>query len=294
MLFMDDRQRLTIGMSGASGFVGTHLTAALQDQQMSVVKLDRGDFAGGAEVLARKLAGVDVIINLAGAPIIGRWSSSYKKIMYESRVLLTRAIVGACSRMTVRPSLLISTSAVGYYSSVGSHTEQEFVMADDFLGHLAADWEQEALGAAGLGMRVLIFRLGVVLGRDGGALNKMLLPFKAGFGGTIGDGSQPFSWVHIRDLEKAYLRAIDDSGLAGIYNLTAPEPTTNKGLTMALAETLGRPAFFRVPEFVLRMKFGEGAQVLTRGQRAIPKRLMQAGFTFQFENIGAAVKDCLS
>lgn len=291
---MDDRQKLTIGMTGASGFVGTHLTAALQDQQMPVVKLDRGDFAGGAEVLARKLAGVDVIINLAGAPIIGRWSSSYKKIMYESRVLLTRAIVRACSMMTARPSLLISTSAVGYYSSVGSHTEQEYVMADDFLGHLAADWEQEALGAADLGMRVLIFRLGVVLGRDGGALNKMLLPFRAGFGGTIGDGSQPFSWVHIRDLERAYLRAIDDSGFAGIYNLTAPEPTTNKGLTRALAETLGRPAFFRVPEFVLRMKFGEGAQVLTSGQRAIPKRLMQAGFTFQFENIGAAVKDCLS
>ena len=192
-----------------------------------------------------------------------------------------------------RPRLLISTSAIGYYDSQGVHTEEEHVKADDFLGTLTQAWEREALKAGEIGMRVVIFRFGVVLGREGGALKKMLAPFKAGLGGTIGDGSQPFSWVHIHDLIRAYDKVIQDTTCEGVYNLTAPKPTTNKGLTKALSMALRKPAMLQVPRFVLRLQFGEGAQVLIKGQSVIPKRLLDSGFQFKFSDIDAVVKDCV-
>ena len=142
-------------------------------------------------------------------------------------------------------------------------------------------------------MRVVIFRFGVVLGREGGALKKMLVPFKAGLGGTIGDGSQPFSWVHIDDLIRAYDKVIHDTSCEGTYNLTAPKSTTNKGLTQALSKALHKPAMLQVPRFVLRLQLGEGAQVLIQGQSVIPRRLLDSGFQFKFSDIDSAVKDCV-
>jgi len=213
--------------------------------------------------------------------------------MYASRVDVTKKIVAACSLLKTRPRLLISTSAIGYYASQGVHTEEEHVKADDFLGTLTQAWEREALKAREIGMRVVIFRFGVVLGREGGALKKMLVPFKAGLGGTIGDGSQPFSWVHIDDLIRAYDKVIHDTTCEGVYNLTAPKPTTNKGLTRALSTALRKPAMLQVPRFVLRLQLGEGAQVLIQGQAVLPKRLLDSGFQFKFSDIDAAVMDCV-
>ena len=145
-----------------------------------------------------------------------------------------------------------------------------------------------------LGIRTVIFRLGVVLGKQGGALKQMLLPFKLGLGGPVGDGKQHFSWIHIEDLMQAYLEAISSPSFQGAYNLTSPNPTTNMGLTRALGKALGRPTFFRVPGLALKLHFGEGATVLTGGQHVIPERLMEAGFSFRYPTIEEAVQDCIS
>ncbi len=277
-------------MSGATGFVGSHLDNAFRKMKWQVVPLGRKDFTPG--LLAEKMT--DVIVNLAGAPIIKRWSGEYKKTLYESRINITKNLVSACSQMEPKPKLFISTSAIGYYASGGPHTESNHVKADNFLGHLALDWEKEALRARDSGIRTVIFRFGVVLGKDGGALKEMLPPFKLGMGGTIGDGSQPFSWIHIKDLIHAFQTAVDDESFQDIYNLTSPTPTTNKGLTKALGKALGKSTFMKVPKFAIRLRLGEGAQVLTEGQTVIPERLMKSGFSFTFNDIEDAVKDCVT
>jgi uncharacterized protein (TIGR01777 family) len=167
-------------------------------------------------------------------------------------------------------------------------------LATDFLGSLTRDWEQAALEAQGLNIRTVIFRFGMVLGKDGGALQSMLPPFKAGIGGAIGDGRQPFSWVHIEDLAHAFTAAIEDERFKGVYNLTAPNPTTNRELTKTLGKILKRPTVFRVPAFVLKLQFGEGAQVLVKGQRVVPQRLLEGGFDFEFPDLETALRDCVS
>jgi len=288
-----DTDRMTIAVSGASGFVGSRLVAVFQDRGWKTIPLGREDFKLAPIELAKRLLPADIILNLAGAPIIERWTEEYKRTMYASRVDVTRNIVDACAMLETKPRLLISTSAIGYYANHGVHTEENYVKADGFLGSLTQAWEDAALAAGEIGMRVVIFRFAVVLGREGGALKKMLTPFKAGLGGTIGDGSQPFSWVHIDDLIRAYDKVISDTTCEGVYNLTAPEPTTNKGLTLALSKALRKPAIFQVPRFVLRLRFGEGAQVLAQGQTVIPQRLLDSGFQFTFSDIDAAVRDCV-
>lgn len=282
-----------IAISGASGFIGSHLTRAFKEMNWEVLPLGREEFQLVPAQLADRLQGVDTIVNLAGAPVIKRWTEEYKKTMYESRIGVTKKLVDACSLMGPRPALFISTSAVGYYAAHGEHTEEHHEKADDFLGHMAQDWEEEASRAGDLDIRTVVFRFGIVLGKDGGALKQMLVPFKSGLGGTIGDGSQPFSWVHIKDLTKAFFTVIDNNSYEGVYNLTAPNPTTNKGLTRALSRALNRPAFLSIPEFVLRLQFGEGAQTLTKGQHVVPRRLLDSGFSFSFTDIETAVKDCI-
>ena len=283
-----------IAMSGASGFVGSYLRKAFDEEGWDTVPLGRNDFSTGPEGLAEQMQNADVVVNLAGAPVIGRWTKEYKKTIYESRIDVTKKIVEACSVMNPKPKLFISTSAVGYYGSAGINTEDTYMKANDFLGHLAQDWEKEALRAGAIGIRTLIFRFGIVLGRDGGALKQMITPFKFGMGGTIGDGSQGFSWIHIKDLSRAYILAIENSTCEGIYNLTAPHPTTNKGLTIALSKALKKNAFLSIPLSVLKLRYGEGADALINGQTVIPKRLLESGFDFLFPVIDEAVRDCVS
>ncbi len=281
-------------MSGASGFVGSYLRKAIDEEGCDIVPLGRNDFSTGPEVLAEQMQNADVVVNLAGAPVIVRWTKEYKKTIYESRINITKKIVEACSVMNPKPKLLISTSAVGYYGSEGINTEDKYMKADDFIGHLAQDWEEEALRAGAIGIRTVIFRFGVVLGRDGGALKQMITPFKLGMGGTIGDGSQGFSWIHIKDLSRAYIFAIENSNCEGIYNLTAPNPTTNRGLTIALSKALKKSAFLHIPQSVLKLRYGEGADALINGQTVIPERLLESGFDFLFPEIDEAVRDCIS
>ncbi|MDF1578986.1 MAG: TIGR01777 family oxidoreductase [Desulfobulbales bacterium] len=283
----------TIAMSGASGFVGSSLARRFAAKGWTTIPLGRREFSLPAEELAQHLQGVDCIVNLAGAPVISRWTKEYKKIMYQSRVDLTAKLVKACTLLERKPRVFLSASAIGCYASTGTHTEKDHVLADDFLANLTRDWEREAFRAKDLAIRTAIFRFGVILARDGGAMAKMLPPFRLGLGGTIGNGRQPFSWIHLTDLLRVFEQAINNAGYEGIYNLTAPHPTTNAGLTKALGKGLARPTIFHVPKFVLRLQFGDGAQILTSGQTVIPERLLASGFQFEFADIAEAVADCL-
>lgn len=285
---------MNIVMSGASGFIGGHLTKAFESKGWKVMPLTRNDLTLDDSAVLAKVEGADVVVNLAGTPIATRWSEEYKKAIYSSRVDTTKKIVSSLKKAGRKPALFISTSAIGIYPTRGEHTEDERHYADDFLGKVTFDWEQTALKAKEAGIRTVIFRLGIVLGSDGGALQKMLTPFRVGLGGIIGDGKQHFSWVHIEDLVKAYSTAVENTQYEGVYNLTAPNPTTNEGLTKALGHALHMPTVMHVPRILLRLQLGEAAKVVLEGQRVIPKRLLESGFTFTYAEIDQAIGDLLS
>lgn len=236
------------------------------------------------------LKGTDVVINLAGAPIVGRWNKTYKKILFDSRILTTRKIVEAIRMMEVGPGLLISASAIGIYSGEGVQTEAKFIKAGDYLGEICESWELEAKVAEPF-IRVAIIRLGIVLGRGGGALAKMLPLFRAGLGGKIASGRQGFSWIHIRDLISAIQYIIQHPGVSGEFNFTAPGIVDNAKFTKVLASVVKRPAFFSVPEFALQFIFGEGAIAVAGGQFAMPHHLAEVGFKFEFPELEKALDD---
>lgn len=281
----------TIAISGASGFVGTSLTKFFSNLGYKIIPISR-EILNNNNKLEELLNTTDIVINLAGANIINRWSESYKKLLYSSRIDTTSKIVKAINSISNKPKILISTSAVGIYDNISTYDENGS-FSNDFLSNLCQDWEKEALKAKNETTKVAIFRFGIVLGQEGGALQKMITPFKLGLGGTIGSGKQAFSFVHIDDLLNAYKFVIENSH-EGIFNLTAPKPTTNKGLTLALGKTLKRPTILPVPEFVLKLIFSEGARVLTDGQSAIPKKLLDLGFEFKFKTIEETIENLCS
>jgi uncharacterized protein len=278
----------TIAITGASGFVGTSLTKYFSDLGYKIIPISR-DILNNKSKLEETLNSSEIVINLAGANIINRWSESYKKLLYSSRIDTTSKIVNAINNITNKPKLLISTSAVGIYDNKTTYDENGS-FSNDFLSSLCQDWEKEALKAKNETTKVSIFRFGIVLGRDGGALQKMITPFKLGVGGIIGNGKQAFSYIHIDDLMAAYKFVIQNE-CEEIFNLTAPVPTTNKGLTLALGKTLKRPTILPVPEFVLNLIFSEGARVLTDGQSAVPKKLLDLGFKFKFKTIEETIEN---
>ncbi|MDZ7818936.1 MAG: TIGR01777 family oxidoreductase [Aliarcobacter sp.] len=282
----------TIAITGASGFVGTSLTKYFSALGYKVLPIER-TVLNNQEKLNEILNSSDVVINLAGANIINRWSESYKKLLYSSRIDTTSKIVNTIKNIENKPKLLISTSAVGIYDNKSTYDEKGNY-SNDFLSKLCQDWENEALKAKNQetngSTKVSIFRFGIVLGKDGGALQKMITPFKLGLGGVIGNGSQAFSFIHIDDLLNAYKFVIENE-YQEIFNLTAPKPTTNKGLTLALGKTLKRPTILPVPEFVLNLIFSEGAKVLTDGQSVVPKKLLDLGFKFKFKTIEDTIEN---
>ena len=278
----------TIAITGASGFVGTSLTKYFSGLGYKIIPISR-DILNNNKKLEETLNQTDIVINLAGANIINRWSESYKKLLYSSRIETTSNIVSAINSVQNKPKLLISTSAVGIYDNKSTYDENGS-FSNDFLSTLCQNWEKEALKAKNETTKVSIFRFGIVMGKDGGALQKMITPFKLGLGGVIGTGKQAFSYIHIIDLMNSY-RFVIENEFEEIFNLTAPIPTTNQGLTLALGKTLKRPTILPVPEFVLKLIFSEGAKVLTDGQSVIPKRLLDLGFNFKYKNIDETLKN---
>lgn len=278
----------TIAISGASGFVGKSLIKFFTDLDYKVTPIKR-ETLDDKNKLEELLNSSDILINLSGANIINRWSESYKKLLYSSRIETTKKLVNAIKYIQNPPKMFISTSAVGIYDNKSTYDENGN-FSNDFLSSLCQDWEKEALKVKSENTKVSIFRFGIVLGKDGGALQKMIMPFKLGLGGVIGSGKQAFSFIHIDDLLEAYKFVIENS-YEDTFNLTAQEPTTNQGLTLALGKTLKRPTILPVPEFVLNIIFSEGAKVLTDGQSAVPKKLLNLGFKFRFKTIEETIEN---
>ncbi len=276
---------MTIAIAGASGFVGTYLMHYLNTQDNTMIAIPR-DTLQDSHRLNILISDVDVVINLSGANIVQRWSKTYKKILWDSRIESTKAIVNAMNANN-KEQLLISTSAIGIYENDVLCDEEEYHYGTSYLALLCQAWEDEA---SKVSKRLAIFRFSVILG-EGGALKKMLLPFKLGLGGIIGDGKQPFSFIHIEDLARAYKHVIDSSEERGVYNLCTPNPINNKAFTVALARKLHRPAFIPLPKFVLKMIFGEGAKVLTDGQEVYPKRLLEVGYVFKYPTIEESLEN---
>jgi uncharacterized protein len=283
---------MRIVISGINGFIGSRLRLTVERKDWEIIPLQRQDFSLEIEKLAQKINGSDVIIHLAGAPIVHRWNRAYKQELRDSRILTTRKLVEAISSANEKPGLFISTSAIGIYASKGRHTESNYEPANDFIAQLCRDWEAEANAASSL-TRTIIFRFGIVLAKNGGAFPKMMMPFKLGFGGKIGNGKQGFSWVHIDDLISAYLFAIENKQLEGVYNLTSPEPCDNAAFTRVLSNLIHRPAIFTVPVFVLKLIYGEGSTAVAGGQTVLPERLMKEGFKFNFTTLESAIVNIL-
>ena len=274
---------------GASGFVGGHLVATLAA---------RGDEVRTAslrhpEAAAQRADGCDAVVNLSGAPVAAKWTQAYKDEIEESRTEAPRRFLIALGGIAHRPKKYVSASAVGYYgtSPTLTFTEQS-IPGDDFLGDVCQRWEAQAHRAADFEMEVAIVRTGVALGTDGGALAKLLPPFRLGLGGIIAPGTQWISWIHIDDLIDIYLLAIDT--LRCTVNATAPTPVTNAELTKALGAVLHRPTFLPTPTSVLRAMLGEGVIALTQGQRVIPAALLAQGYAFKYPTLRPALEQLLS
>lgn len=274
----------TIAISGASGFLGTSLLFYFKNLGYKTIIIKRS-FLKDKKKLNSLIGQSNIVINLAGTSIINRWSEEYKKLLYSSRIDTTKILVRAINDLDKKPELFISTSAVGIYNNKDKHDENGF-FANDFLSLLCQDWEKEANKA---NTNVAICRLGIVLGKNGGAFKKMITPFKLGLGGDLGNGKQAFSYIHIEDLLNAY-NFIINKNLSGIFNLTSPNPTTNHIFTKSLGKELKRPTLFSIPNFILKLIFSEGAKVLTDSQNVVPQRLLNEGFEFKYDNISKTVK----
>lgn len=277
---------MKIAISGASGFIGTHLTHYLREHGHEVIPLSRRDFAPGAEdQLAWLVAECEGVVNLAGAPIDRRWTEACKKELWTSRVEVTRRLAEAVDR-SEKTRVFLSASAVGCYPSVGCYDELSSERGTGFLARLCEAWETQARQVK---VRCVITRFGVVLGADGGAFARLARPAKAGAAIVPGSGLQSFSWIDIADLVRAVEYLLTHRKAEGVYNLVAPERGSMREFIRAVAERFRSSVTLHVPAFVLRMKLGEGASALLDGQCVLPRRLQEAGFRFE----SPAAKDFL-
>lgn len=300
---------MRVAVTGATGTIGSEVVRALQERGDSVVALsrdpDRARERLGPDVDARPwadpksepapadaLAGCDGVVNLLGEPVDQRWSEAARREIRDSRVLGTRNLVEGLRAADPRPRVLVSQSASGWYGPHGDEPVDESAPAatDDFLAGVVVDWEHESRKAEDLGVRVATTRTGVVLAEGGGALAKMLPPFRMGVGGPVAGGHQYVPWVHVDDVAGAMLFALDTAGASGPINIAAPEPVTNRELSKALGRVLHRPAVMPVPGFALRLLYGEMATIVTTGVRMVPGRLRELGYAWKRPDLEDALR----
>jgi uncharacterized protein (TIGR01777 family) len=276
---------MRVTILGASGFVGRHLAATLHARGDEVVTASLRDPAAAATTTA----GSDAVVNLAGAPVSQRWTTAHRREIARTRIDLPRAYLAALAHVAPRPRIYVSASAVGYYGTSRSATFTETSPpGGDFLARVCADWEATADGAAALGLRVAKIRTGLALGTDGGALAKLLPLFRAGLGGVVGSGAQWYSWIHVDDLIGIYLHALDS--VDGVLDATAPNPVVNREFTRALGRAVGRPTLAPVPAFAVGLLLGEGALIVTEGQRVLPERTLATGYAFRYPELDGALR----
>jgi uncharacterized protein (TIGR01777 family) len=299
------KKRLLI--TGGSGFIGSRLVPVLSGQGYAVTVLTRypertaQQFNHAVSTISRldsleATATFDVVINLAGQGIADkRWSRVVKEQLRESRLTITKNLINYLQSIENKPELLISGSAIGYYGGQGEDpVDEKTSCGSGFSSKLCVDWEREAQRAEALGVRTCYLRTGIVLGKNGGALSKMLPAFRLGLGGRMGTGRQWMSWVHIDDLIGMILCLIHNKTIQGAVNGTAPNPVTNKTFSSTLARALKRPAFIPMPAFVLKLMLGEMAQeLLLSGQRVMPKKMLDAGYDFQYTELESALREVM-
>lgn len=303
---------MKVAITGGTGFVGSKLVKKLQDEGHEVVVLTRDANRGrrtfpesafpNVSVVAytpqasgpwqAAISGCDGVVNLAGAPISERWTAAHKKAIMDSRKIGTAKIVEAIAQAESKPRVLVSGSAIGYYGTSATRAFDESSNPDDadFLSQVCQAWEAEASKVKDVGdVRLVIPRIGIVLG-DGGALERMLTPFRLFAGGPIGSGKQWFSWIHIDDLVALLLKALTDPSMEGVYNATAPNPVRMGQACEALGHALNRPSWLPVPDFVIEALLGDGAVVVLEGQQVLPKHLKETDFTYQYPTVDQAMK----
>ncbi len=302
---------MKIAIAGATGFVGSRLVEQLQAQGHQIVILTRSPQQASnrfpqAEIVGYNplksgewqavISGCDAVVNLAGEPIAEkRWTPAQKRVMLESRKIGTEKIVEAIAQATVKPTVLVNASAIGYYgTSETSKFDESSPAGTDFLAQVCTEWEAAAQATSASGTRVVILRLGIVLGENGGALGKMLAPFSAFVGGPIGSGKQWFSWIHRDDVVKLIIAAVTDAQMQGVYNATAPNPVSMTTFAATLGTVMGRPSWLPVPNFALEALLGEGAIVVLEGQQVVPSQTLAQGFEFQYPTLQPALAAILS
>lgn len=305
---------MKIAVTGATGFVGTRLVERLQEEGHSVLVLTRNATKGQrvfpksafpqVEVVGYSplesgewqgaIAGCDGVVNLAGAPIAEeRWTPQRKQEILDSRKIGTQKIVEAIAQANPKPAVLVNSSAIGFYGSSETATFDETNEGgQDFLAQVCQEWEAEAQKVRETGTRLVIIRTGIVLGM-GGAIEKMLLPFKLFAGGPIGSGRQWFSWIHRDDLVSLILKALTDSTMDGVFNGTAPNPVRMAEFTQNMGQVMNRPSWLPVPAIALEALLGDAAQVVLQGQQVLPKRTQASGFTYQYETVKPALEEVL-
>jgi hypothetical protein len=294
---------------GGAGFLGQGIVPRLAQAGVNITVVSRGPAKaeralGGARATvvqwdaetvggwAKVLDGADLVVNLVGQPIAGgRWTQNYKDALWRSRVHGTRLIVSAMGTVTRPPLVLVQSSAVGYYGSIRGDrpVDETYPPGTDYLARLCSAWEAEALQASSLGVRVVIYRLGVVLHQDGGALKPMITTFRWFLGGPLGSGNQWFPWIHRDDVANLTVWALENRQASGAYNATAPESVTMKEFCRQLGKALGRPCWLPVPKLALKLLLGEGAEAALGGVRAVPARLLQEGYSFLFPDLPTAL-----
>lgn len=285
--------RLKIAICGKSGLVGSKLEEFFNPNHNEIVGLRvREDTS--VENIAEQLEKCDVLINLSGTTILAPWSESYKKKLRSSRIETTKKLVDAIAVCKEKPKLFLSASAVGIYESNIAHDDNSKKYADDFLSALCLEWETEAEKAKAFDVRVVTMRFGVIFAKEGGAMDKILPPFKMGVGGKLGDGTQMVSWIHIEDLLRAIEFIIKTPAISGSVNFTTPYPISNIEQTKILGEVLKRPTFFCVPAFLIKLIFGEGAHVVLDSKEAYPTKLRENGFEFHYEKFEDALKEIVA
>lgn len=300
---------MKIAIIGGSGFIGRNLAKELHRSGKEVVifsrkktlppdliDLPKVNLISTSKPLAENFESIDVLVNLAGEPVVGRWSETYKQALRRSRVDFTKDIITELEKVKVKPKVFIQGSAIGYY---GMHESSEPVCqegsqaGEDFLAKLCVDWENAALPAEKLGIRTILIRTGVVLSPENGALEQMLTPFKLFVGGPLGNGKQYLSWIHITDMVRGILFLMENAKAKGVFNFTAPKPCSNKEFSNVLGNVLSRPSFMPVPSFAITALYGEGAEVILKGQNVLPTRLLASGYQFQFPELKLALENLL-
>jgi len=269
---------MKVAIIGGNGFVGNYL----QKEFKNNIIINKKNF----DENKNKIKECDIVINLAGATILHRWDEKYKKLLYSSRIDTTKKIVKLINQDDSKVKHFISTSAIGIYED-NCECDEGSSIGSSFLSNLAYDWEKAANMC---NKTTTILRFGVVIAKDGGALKKMLLPFKLGLGGTIGDGNMNFSFIDMKDLMKIYHFVIENH-IKGSFNAVSPNPTTNYEFTKVLGRVLKRPTIFPLPKFIIKLIFGEGSSVLLSSQKVYPTKLLKKGFEFEYDTIDKSLEN---